>query len=815
MTNNQVDVYLFIYLSKQNNHLNNTLMNKTIRLLVLIFLFNIFNNAFAFKGQVKNGLTQEKLIGVNVSVINTDIGAITNKDGIFELKIIPPNDTLLISHIGYSSLNTKITSSHSDFQTFLLFPESYGLDTVRVSASSELKLQNSGMKLSTRNVIKASPVSRDVFRIVHALPGISNNNSGEARYNVHGGSYDENLVVLNNSTMHSPYHMRQLNHTTIGIFNLELVEKIYFTSGGFGPKYGDALSSVLDIHYREGNREKIKGKAEINVLNFNMLLEGPIPGKKGSWILGARKSYFGSIMEKVSKQIDWYKYIGYYDIQGQFDYDITSNHHFRAQFIYSKDRVNLSLQESYIPNKINDGVISDYHWNSTGYSNYSNQILTLNLNSVISEKFSNIFNISYHLDNSDVYDETNITETGNLQDLNEPDYFYEYRNTSELLENLKIQNIDFKQNSKYLLTHNWAIEGGTFYRIIQYKSKDLLYSPEVIRTNILDFPDTTVISTQNSLHRQNTNEFKTLTFKTGVFINNAFRLSENLKMNIGSRLGYFDMNKSVTLSPRISFVYETPGELKLKFAWGTYYQTPYYKQFRYKYPTKENTENQQATHYIFGLSKHFKKNITFRLEYYNKQYQNLIPVTRLNMGRLSYNTQLDNVVGYAKGIDFHFHYDVSPFYIWISYGYLVSREKTDEKGEKYYPRFTDQRHTLSSTFSVKLGNHWDFGLKTTYGSGYAYTPYHEVYDDLFNIYTWERGSKNESHYPNYLRMDFQIIKRFNIKNNQLDISLDIINILNIENILSYSYSYTKNGDPYREAIILAPLFPSIRFSYAF
>ena len=68
-------------------------------------------------------------------------------------------------------------------------------------------------------------------------------------------------------------------------------------------------------------------------------------------------------------------------------------------------------------------------------------------------------------------------------------------------------------------------------------------------------------------------------------------------------------------------------QFKLKLAWGTYYQTPYYKQFKYKYPTKKNTENQQATHYVLGLSKNFKKNMTVRLEYFNKQYLNLIFVS--------------------------------------------------------------------------------------------------------------------------------------------------------------------------------------------
>jgi hypothetical protein len=786
-------------------------------ILISLFLINNFLYASIIRGQVKSSQTNKVLSGVNIS-LNNDKGTTTDTNGIFEISL-PADKTrniLEFSHIGYNPKKINITSADTSFLNVFLSPVYFNLDSIIVSADPILNLKETGMKVTVDNVIKSSAVSRDIFRVVHSLPGVTNNTSTQARYNVHGGTYDENLVVLNNSKIHSPFHMRQLNNTSIGIFNLEMVDKISFSSGGFYPKYGDALSSALDIKYRQGSRKRIKGQAEINILNFNFLLEGPVFNKKGSWILGMRKSFFGSVMEKVTDKTYWYKYIGYYDIQGQFDYDLTDNHHLRTLFIYSQDKMELNPQENFVPEKINNPEIIDYQSISQGHSNYSNRMFILNLNSVFSEKFSNIFNISYHYDNSDIYNETQNWEKRNPFVQNQSDYFIEYQNSDESTEDLVIQNLDFKQNFKYLINSNWSLEGGAFHYIINYRSKELQYSPEIIKTNLINYPDTTTLSTQNSHHIHSLYKFRTLTYKTGAYINNSYNFIDNFTLNVGGRVDYFDMNKSIAWSPRSSLKYETAGNLAIKLAWGIFHQTPYYKQFKYKYPAKDNTRNQKAMHYVLGISKKFTGNTNFRLDLYNKQYLRLIPVTRTKMGELTYNPdQGENVTGYARGLDLHFHYDSYPVYLWLSYGFLISKEKEDKSDSDWYYRFTDQRHTLSGIVSFKFKNTWDFALKGNYGSGFAYTPYYQRYNESSDIYEWERGSDNAAHYPYYLRMDLQIIKRFNIKGNNLDISLDIFNILDRSNILSYNYEYRSNGKPYREPITLVPRAPSIRFSYSF
>ena len=253
--------------------------------------------------------------------------------------------------------------------------------------------------------------------------------------------------------------------------------------------------------------------------------------------------------------------------------------------------------------------------------------------------------------------------------------------------------------------------------------------------------------------------------------------------------------------------------MKLKSAWGIFYQTPRYEQFKNSISSKDNTKNQKVVHYIFGLEYSKPNVIDIKLEGYYKDYLSLISAKRLYNSEIIYNPEISSK-GYAKGFDFSI-YKINKWYsLWLSYGFLISKEKSEEE-IKYYNRFTDQRHTFSSNFSLFFKNDWQMSIKLFYGSGYSYTPYEITYNSDIESYVWHELEKNSAHYPAYSRIDFRISKEFSLFKNPLLVYIDILNLFNKKNIVSYFYSYDSNGKPIKEPYELLPMIPSIGLSYSF
>ena len=155
------------------------------------------------------------------------------------------------------------------------------------------------------------------------------------------------------------------------------------------------------------------------------------------------------------------------------------------------------------------------------------------------------------------------------------------------------------------------------------------------------------------------------------------------------------------------------------------------------------------------------------------------------------------------------------FYFWASYGYLVAREKLTNSNEGYYPRFTDQTHTLSAVLGVDMGDKWEVTLKGFYGSGYAFTPYQLIWDPEMSAFKWVIGSRNSAHYPAYERVDLTISKSFNLFNNPLDLYFDIMNLLNKKNVLNVQYTFDSSGQSTIKENKLFSIVPMVGIKYNF
>ena len=399
-------------------------------------------------------------------------------------------------------------------------------------------------------------------------------------------------------------------------------------TGGFPARYGDRMSSVLDMQYREGSRDKIQGKASVNIATVDAVVEGPI-GKNATFIVGGRRSY----MEYVLRMLNYERTIHptMYDFQGVIGYTLTPQSKLLFKFIYSGDDfkndpevtsdVWLSIE--------NYGTITDYSFFSDSteeHDHYSSSMFALQSVNILSSSAILKSEISLYdqLDSEHYWEMTQNSEKHTLYDTAA---YFSNTGVQYLRQNaLRIQTWEFSSNLDLQIAAPYAIKIGGSYQWILY-NQDLI-NENIFKehTNEENYPDTisrSEVTNQLDSFGGNTHA---QTFKTSGYLENIIQIGNQVILNLGGRIDYFDFNRDLTVSPRVNVSYHTENGFTIRGSWGHYYQSPIYNQLAYSIPTDTNTQSQHAIGYVLGMdydlffdhqSQHFLK---FKMEAYHKKY---------------------------------------------------------------------------------------------------------------------------------------------------------------------------------------------------
>jgi outer membrane receptor for ferrienterochelin and colicin len=719
--------------------------------------------------------------------------------------------TIFASYIGYETGQTNIATTDS-FVLIQLNSNAYSLQEVTVFARSTEHIDTlSFQKLKNEQIELLAGFSKDMFRSLQMMPGVSNDNELSAKYNVRGGTVDENATFINGIRVTEPFHMRYEPLISVGIFPIDVVDKINFSCGGFSAKYGDCLSSVLDVIYKHGGAKKQSAIVNLSLIDFGLLLDGPI-NSKCSYLFAVRKDYTKYVLKMAGS--DPNNDISYYDIHAQLDYNISPLNSIRLNCIYSFDNFlyKPKTTSTYYQDQFYDNKNQLINANSTQYytkeddMNYSNSLFSIQSTNKFSNRISNECLISYY-QTYDNYKSSNLYNT--IRDFPINNNYY-YQSISNDINNMYLTtNIyEIQDHIKYYLTAHNSFLVGIDYQKLYYNSDSITIHSGINRWNFNNYPDTL----NQKILNADTLKGGPKTYKVGGYIENRWQINNTIQLNVGCRFDYFDMNRELDFNPRLSLGFNLPGDFNIRAAWGIFSQMPTFNQFKLLTPSSSNTRNQIAEHFILGFDKKFDKNIEIKIEPYFKYYLSVIPAERMPNTELIYDLS-DSAKGataYAKGIDFEFRKTYKKISIWISYGYLDTKERLKNGIE--YLRYTDQRHTFSSNFSYYINKKWEFNFKYFYGSGYAYTP--EIMTTSAP-YKWLIGTKNSATLPPYERLDLRISRKTDLFKKPLLIYLDILNFLNRQNVYSYQYNYDARQNPYMITKTLLPLIPSIGLSYQF
>jgi outer membrane receptor protein involved in Fe transport len=794
---------------------------KLFIIVLLLFVPLCYPQDLKISGVVRDANTYEALPYANLSFENELIGTSANYNGEYVINLPRGEYKLLASYIGYKTETVLIKLSDKNFQLDInLIPIGVILQEISVySSGGAANTEISSASLQSKEMEKISSVFPDVFRSIQSLPGISVNNEFSAKFNVRGGNFDENLVLVNGTQVYEPFHIKEADNASVGIFNMDLMKKVNLITGGFSAQYGDRLSSVLNIEYREGNQERLSGAATLSLVNLDAVFEGPLTSR-ANFLIGIRKSYFEYVLSLLD--VDEDNKPSFYDVQGVVTYNLSDINKLQFKFIHAGDdfifdpAARISGPFSYRGNFLNQP--SDVYENQRRYerqdANYYSNLFDLQNKTFLSDNALLNMSISYYQQ----IDREKELETNDydFSAANSNYYFYKSQLRNEYNYDLTIETLEGKSSFDYRLNPFYDMKLGLSYLHIDYSEDLNARDIRNIIQNIDEFPDTLLSNLDEYTEQQN---IKASSHKLYGYFENILQLGENAIINIGGRIDYFDFNRDLNFSPRISASYRFENGINLRAAWGYFYQAPIYRQLAYSVPSDTNTQAQKAEHFIISIEKSFfvdqnsSESLTIKAESYYKKYSDLISSQRGPYGNITYSRMNDSK-GYATGIDFYASLRLSFYYGWISYGLLFAREDllTDSKGE--FPRYTDQKHTISFINDFNLGKSWNINLRFTYGSGFAYTPSYSRYNEETERYEWITGDKNSDYLPEYKRVDIRIGKEISLFNLPAFIFLDVNNLFDFDNVNGFVYSFNKIN-PVIKPVELWPVIPSLGLTVKF
>ena len=717
---------------------------KLLFFITVFFLCTNMSNAktYTVSGYVVDKETGETIIGVNVIVKGLYIGSATDGNGYFRITGLKPGKYFLdISHIAYE-LNTipiTIINKGMILDEISIQPKAFEIDDIVVvgerSEVADVEIE-AGHRVMTPKAIKSIPATRgDVFRAIKYLPGIEGVDPISPLYSVRGSDPGENLILLDGVTIYNPYHFV----TASGLFNLYAIKNVEMLVGGFGAEYGGRNSSVLYITTREGNSKKLHGEIEPTLTYTNAVFDFPI-SKNVTMMVSGRFFY-----DLVSRFF-FYSPSYFYDTNISLTWKINRQNRLSLRYFHSQDLMEFESKTyfSYIKNTFDTDIFDDYDFEMK--NDWRNQAVTAILKTVITPK---------------IYLRTQLSGS-----------FFSSNNRTLL--DFEYYDEDDDQNAK--LYYRAEIKN----KIRDISAKSML-SIKLNSSNVLSlggeyneyyFANNILI---NYLSEGETTRKPRL---LAGFIEDKINLWA-LTVRGGMRYSKFNFMNKWYAEPRVNAILNLPFDLRLKGAWGKYYQyimsinSQDYElsQFLENYYPLQNREPSASTHYIFGLEKNIFGNSRLSLDFFYKDISRVYTfdynVSQLEA--LKFSEKLKPGAGESYGAELLWQGAWHKFSGWMSYGICRStRSYPHIMNGKSYIFDYDRTHSFKAMINHQIHPAISYsgtlrimsGVPKTIESTVKTYYYYEPKSGEFGVYpTNYNETKNNARLPLFIRLDLGLKKR--------------------------------------------------------
>lgn len=329
----------------------------TIVLMLLMSLSLQAQKKFTISGVVADEKNKETLIGVSLFVAETKTGLVTNEYGFYSITLPEGEYTLSVNYMGYQTITEKIKLNQDLKKNFYLSVSSQQLDeVVIVDNKKRVDIRKPEMSVNKLTIqeIKEMPVifgEVDVLKSILTLPGVTNAGEGQSGFNVRGGGADQNLVLLDESTIYNSSHLFGL----FSVFNPDAIKDLKLYKGGIPSRFGGRLSSILDIYQKEGNKNEFHMNGGIGLISSRILAEGPIVKDKGSFLIAGRGSYAHLFLKLFNNPNSAY----FYDLNTKLSYSLNEKNNIYLSGYFGRDV--FQLNDSFV-NTYGNAVIN-FRWN--------------------------------------------------------------------------------------------------------------------------------------------------------------------------------------------------------------------------------------------------------------------------------------------------------------------------------------------------------------------------------------------------------------------------------------------------------------------
>ena len=771
------------------------LLNIILLFLCLLYAGNAIGQSFTLQGKVSD---QDGNPIELASIMVASQGKITmsNLKGEFSMQLQSEDSVKVrFSMLGYKS-KVRVLRRPQGKQTLQIQLSS---DNEMQEVVVQAKVQQHG----TTEEIKVEATKRNpsvsgnvVEEILQTQAGVSTHSELSSQYNVRGGTFDENSVYINNVEVYRPFLVRSGQQEGLSVINADLVESVGFSTGGFEAKYGDKMSSALDITYKRPKRTE--GSITASMLGANGYLG--IATKKLTWTNGLRyktnKYLLGSLETKGEYNPSFLDYQTYLSWQPskRWQVDFIGNISENNYNFEPKDREtkfgtlkNVKSFKVYF-----DGKEKDLFRTFFGSLSITNHLTPRTDISLIASAFSTKEQQRY-----DIQGQYWLTQTETSENLGVGTYMQHSRDY--LKANVRSLKLMMQQRAG-----NHRVEGALTYKIEKIEENSAEY--EYRDSAGYNIPHTgETLDMIYSMRARNNLDAKrieaylqdTWNFKSNDSVPTLYRL------NYGVRYAHWDFNGESIVSPRASLNI-TPGwnrNLSFRVAAGLYYQAPFYKELRdttmvngvtYALLNKK-IRSQRSIHALASMSYRFSmmnRPFKFTAEAYYKAISRLVPYSVDNVKVTYYGD--NETSGHAAGLDLKLFGEFVPGAdSWLTLSVMNTSMKLNGKN---VPLPTDQRFALNLFFTDYFpgSTRWRMSLKLAYADGLPFSaPHQELTSTPFRAPAYKRADIGMS----YRLFDNQDGSRSSIFRN-VWLGLDCLNLFGINNVNSYYWITDISGQQY-------------------
>lgn len=771
---------------------------KTIIFQIICLLVTVTASAqtFTLQGRVTDE-NNDPIEFASVSCLKQGKMTMTSLKGEYSMQLHSADSVVIkFSMIGYKA-KTRVLRRPRGKQTLqiVLHSDENQLGEVTVTGK---KIETGQMEDISKDHLKSLPSASGnaVEELIQSQAGVSTHSELSSQYNVRGGSFDENSVYIDNVEIYRPFLVRSGQQEGISVINPDMVEKISFSTGGYEARYGDKMSSALNIKYRKP--KKFEATASASMLGASAFIG--VSNKKVSWSNGFRY--------KTTKHL-----LGSMDTKGE----------------YSPTFIDYQTYLTYTPNKRWEikllGNISDNHYNFTPEDRETKFGTMENVKA---------FQVYFDGQEKDVFrtffgavgitrnfgEKTSlslIASAFNTREQEKYDIQGQYWLTqTETSENLGVGTY-FQHARNYLKAH---VESAKLLFKTKYKKHDIegafTFKKEKITENSVEYEmrdssNYSIPHTGKDLYMIYSMRAKNVLDANRIeaYVQNAFRFTSNNEktlytLNYGVRLSHWSYTKETIVSPRVSLgiIPAFNENITMRFATGLYYQAPFFKELRDT--TTQNgityaslnskAKSQRSIHFIAGFDYRFRMNnrsFKFTAEAYYKALGNLVPYSVNNVKVVYYGSNESS--GHAAGIDLKLYGEFVPGTdSWLSLSLMNTSMKLNGKS---IPLPTDQRYAINLFFTDYFPgtDRWKMSLKLALADGLPFSaPHQELESNVFRAPAYKRADIGLS----YRLLNNEGKQRKHIQLRNVWLGAECLNLFGINNVNSYYWITDVTGGQY-------------------